>query len=369
MRNQTKVNLIMAALLMEGAIGDALTLNFDLAARSALSHLGARENVSVVRGPEEHGQLGVRNLIFLHRDIESPHDELILRKSKLEEAWQDQWEQVVAHRVLSGPTTVFVGLGTPSAVLVATMNHILEALDKSQATVYVADVLPHEDSCFAGKLNVDSNCYIQLGWSDLMRELAKRVVQEHCAVVEDDCTGLSKKVGIPSEDVSDICRKLAELGILGLGQLRAKWMLTTGSYLAHRQDHSIHLLSDLILGVRLLERVSGLQARFHRDGLVEFSNESSTTRTIVCSGGGWMSYQLVSAKLDKQREALQREGRAPSVAFVAGVRYNQEITPPHDIVEEADPNELVSGAATLTVVNIDDLRGNPQKVQEVFRWK
>ena len=45
--------LIMAALLMEGAIADALTLNFDLAARSALAHLGARASVSTVRGPEE----------------------------------------------------------------------------------------------------------------------------------------------------------------------------------------------------------------------------------------------------------------------------------------------------------------------------
>ena len=94
--------LIMAALLIEGAIADALTLNFDFAARSALAQLGAGSSVSTIRGPEEHTQLAARNLIYLHRDIDSSPDEIILRTSKLEEAWQDRWEQVIAQRVLSG---------------------------------------------------------------------------------------------------------------------------------------------------------------------------------------------------------------------------------------------------------------------------
>ena len=72
--------LIMAALFLEGAIADTLTLNFDLAARTALASLGAGASVSTIRGPEGHTQLGARNLIYLHRDIDSPPDEIILRK-------------------------------------------------------------------------------------------------------------------------------------------------------------------------------------------------------------------------------------------------------------------------------------------------
>lgn len=359
--------LIMAALLIEGAIADALTLNFDFAARSALSQLGAGSSVSTIRGPEEHTQLAARNLIYLHRDIDSSPDEIILRTSTLEEAWQDRWEQVVAQRVLSGSTTVFVGLGSPAAVLVATMNHILEVIGKTQASVYVVDLLAHEDSCFASALKIAAKDYLRMGWGDFMRALAERVVKEYCAAVENDCSVLVTKLGIQKEDVSDICRRLAAIGLLGLGQLRAAWMLKSGSYLPHRQGDSIHLLSDLVLAVRLLERESGRQARFGRDGLVEFSHGNYATRVMVCSGGGWMSYAQVAAELSRRREILQREGREPSAALVSAVRPGYDIATPSDIAVDSDPNDLVTGPAQLRIVGIDELRDDPGRVLEVIR--
>ena len=69
----------MAALLIEGAVSDTMTLNFDFAARSALAALGARDAVSTIKGPQDYARLGTRNLIYLHRDIDSHPDEMILR--------------------------------------------------------------------------------------------------------------------------------------------------------------------------------------------------------------------------------------------------------------------------------------------------
>ena len=125
----------MAALLLEGALADAMTLNFDLAACTALSNLGAGTRVSTVTGPQDHASLGSTNLIYLHRDVNSPPDEIILRSEELNDAWRDRWEEVVAQKVLGGPITVFVGLGTSISVLVETTSRILQVLNDSQSKV------------------------------------------------------------------------------------------------------------------------------------------------------------------------------------------------------------------------------------------
>ena len=78
--------VIMAALLLEGVLADALTLNFDFALRTALGELGAGARVSTVRGPEDHTRLGTRNLIYSHCDIDSDPDSIILRTTELEVA-------------------------------------------------------------------------------------------------------------------------------------------------------------------------------------------------------------------------------------------------------------------------------------------
>ena len=85
--------MIMAALFLERALADTLTLNFDSAARTALGRLGAGSRVSTIRKPEDHSELGARNLIYLHRDIDSSPDEMILRETELELAWQEHWKR------------------------------------------------------------------------------------------------------------------------------------------------------------------------------------------------------------------------------------------------------------------------------------
>ena len=121
-----------------------------------------------------------------------------------------------------------------------------------------------------------------------MRALAQRVVKEHRAAIEHACDELAKELDYEDEDVSDLCRRLSELGLVRLGYLRAAWMLEGGSYLPHDPGIPLRLFSSLVLGVRLVERLSDRQANFVDEGLVEFSQDNRVARVMVCSGGGWM---------------------------------------------------------------------------------
>ena len=357
---------IMAALFLEGALTNALTLNFDSAARHALADLAAGARVSTVRGPEHHTQLSTRNLIYLHRDIDSSPDELILRTEALQDAWRDQWEQVVAQRVLASPVVVFVGLGSPTSVLVETTRRIASAKGNPIGSVFVVDPSTPVDSRFASVLGVPPENYIRMGWGAFMSALSQRLVEEHRAAMVQDCTMLIAAKDIEAEDVSDICERLAESGILGLGQIRASWMLKNSSYQSYEDDLALHHFCDLILGIRTLERLSGRKAYFGVDGLVEFSLDGYPTRAIVCSGGGWMGMAKFQAELFRRREALQRQGRRPSFALVSGVEGGSELAPPTNIAANEEPDSLVTGPEHLRVFTLAQLRSNPDLVDEVF---
>ena len=359
--------LIMAALLLEGAISDTLTLNFDHAARAAMADLGAGTKVSEVRGPNEHNLIGTRNFIYLHGDIDSPADEIILRAEELDKAWRGRWGEVVTQRVLSGPTTVFVGLGTPTSVLVETTERIIKAIGGSGANVYVVDPLAYEESNFASALQISSEDYFRMGWSEFMRALAHRVVEEHRAGIEHGCDELTKELDHEDEDVSDLCRSLAAIGLVRLGQLRAAWMLEKGSYLPHDSGIPLRLFSSLVLGIRIVERLSGHQAGFGDNGLVEFSRDGNVRRVMVCSGGGWMTNARIEAELRTRQQELQHQGKSLSVALVGGVESSTPVSTPSNIVADSDPNDLLTGPGYLRIISIAELRADPELALEVIR--
>ena len=356
--------LLMAAMFLEGALADVLTLNFDSAARTALGRLGVESHVSTIRRPEDYIHLGTHNLIYLHRDIDSDPDSLILRAKDLEKAWEERWEQVIAQRVLAGPVTVFVGLGSPASVLIDTTSRIVAAIDK-QAKVYVVDPTAHGNSPVAAALNTPSSDYICMGWGEFMDALARRLVEEHRASIQHECDEMTKQLGQDSEDVADLSRRLAQLGLLGLGKLRAAWMLEARSYLPHGSSTALHLFGSLVLGVRVVERMSGHQANFGEDGLVEFSRENHVVRVMVCSGGGWMTDARIETALRKRQQALRHRGISSAVALVGGVESSTSVAAPSDIVADTNPYDLVTGPEHLRIVSIADLRANPELAHEV----
>lgn len=357
--------LLMAALFLEGALADVLTLNFDSAARTALGRLGVGSQVSTVRSPEDYTHLGTHNLIYLHRDIDSDPDSIILRKEDLEKAWQERWEQVIAQRVLAGPATVFVGLGSPASVLVDTTCRILAAID-GRANVYVVDPIAHADSTIACELNTPLEDYICIGWGEFMGALAQRVMEEQRASIENECNELSKELDQDSEGVTDISRRLAGMGLLRLGKLRANWMLKGSSYLP-QMGMALRLFSALVLGVRIVERVSGHQASFADNGIVEFSRDSHVTKVMVCSGGGWMTGARMETELRKRQQILQQHGTQSVVALVGGVDSSTSVAAPSDIVADTSPDDLVTGPEYLRVFSVSQLRDDPELVHEVLQ--
>ena len=358
--------LIMAALLLEGVLADTLTLNFDCAARTALAQLGARERVSTVRGPEDHSQLGTRNLIYLHRDIDSDPDSVILRTKDLEKAWCGSWGQVIAQRILAGPVIVFVGLGSPTSVLVDTTKRILAATG-GRSSVYVVDPTAYEESYFARELEIPSDAYLCMGWGEFMRVLSRRVVAEHGAAIERDCRELIRYHNYEEQEVSDLCRRLTEIGIVRLGQLRAAWMFDPSSYLPHEPGISLRLFSGLFLGVRMVEKLSGRQASFRDDGVVEFCQDRHVARVMVCSGRGSMDYARMEAELSDRRDRFMGLGKPFSVALIGGVESSADIATPSNIITETDPHDLVTGSAHLRIVSISDLRADHTLIREVIR--
>ena len=358
--------LNMAALFLERALLNTLTLNFDFAARSALAMLGAGETISTVKGPEDYARLSTQNLIYLHRDIDSPPDEIILRTSVLDTAWREGWGQVITQRVLASPVIVFVGLGSPASVLFETMTRIVSAVD-GQVFVVVVDPSSYEDSRFVDEIGIPEENYCKMGWGDFMVALARRVTAEQCDAIVRDCEELTKEMGIASEDVTDLCGRLSEIGLLGFGRLRSAWMLQSTSYMPCPKDGSLRLLSSLVLGVRMVESLTGRQAIFRDDGVVDFRSGDYATSAIVCSGGGWRTKSMVEARLDKRLDDSRLRGKTPLFALVAGVENGSDSATPSNLIVESDPYDVVTGSTGLHVLYISELRSDPSLVHQVIR--
>ena len=363
---------IMAALLLEGALSDAMTLNFDLAAHHALIDLRITTEVSEVRGPEHHGQLGNQNIIYLHRDINCNPNDLILRSDALDAAWEGRWEQIVAHRVLTSPVVVFVGLGSSASLLIETTQRIASAKGGSLEGVYVVDPADYASSDFAEALNLPYENYVRMGWGDFMDRLSRRLVEEHRNAITEDCELLvaqrsNTASAIASEDVSEICEQLTEGGILRLGEIRARWMLRNTPYQPLGDSAALHLFCDLILGVRMLERLSESKARLYVDGTVEFSFDRLSKKVIVCSGEGWMTMAQLDAEVSKRCEDLRSKGREPSFALVSAFVGSSELAPPQTITMGEEPNDLITRSRRFEFIDLESLRLNPHVVNEVFR--
>ena len=151
-----------------------------------------------------------------------------------------------------------------------TTNRIVKAVGKPQVTVYIVDPSDYANSYFASTLEVAPQEYLCLGWCDFMRELTQRVIEEHRVAIVRTCNELAQEDGIETEGVAGLCHRLTQLGLIGLGKLRATWMLEDTSYSPYQQGSPLRLFSSLILGVRSVESSMAWEARFREDGLVEF---------------------------------------------------------------------------------------------------
>lgn len=352
--------LIAAALLREQAIDSVLTLNFDLALTNALTAVCATE-VSVIPGPQA-SDLGGRTVVYLHRNVDEVDlEKWILTTEALDNDWREGWQEVVARRTMACRVVVFAGLGSPASVLTETVSRIRHGLRDGDHSVYVVD--PAGTTLFEAALSLGPDAHVQLGWCDFMAHLADRVVsemdaqlfetgREHC-----EAHGWSDEI----EPLRDLSRRFHEVGLVELGQARAKWLLEEQDY--SPDDARRDLIVDLLLGVALIERHSSLRARFLRNGVVELvDGESKTVATILlASGRGVLRWSALEPRV---RSEISKLGSGTSRILVSGVVGARPVDngPPLDVIASDDDSDIIAGADLVDFLTVDDLRSSPEVV-------
>jgi hypothetical protein len=358
--------LIAAALLRERAVACVMTLNFDLGMSGALMQVGAREDVGVVSGPDEHHRLAGVNLIYLHRNVNAGSDSWILRTAALENEWRAQWEDVIAHRVIGGPVTVFAGLGTPAGVLVATTVRIRTAIPDG-AHVFQVDPGERESSVFFTRLDLPDTAYLRMGWSDFMSQLAARVVEEHRSELESTCRQLISIESWDDEDPADLCRRLSALGLVGLGRLRARWTLNAGPYVP-RHLVTAEWVADLTLAIGLIEQSTGTEAVFEDDGVVELRRGDRVLGSvIVASGRGIRRWLALEAEVAQHSFRRRRRDPKPHFALVGAIQGERpdEVAPPSNVAIGDEPQSIVTGGSALELISVEELRDSPAVAQRM----
>jgi hypothetical protein len=350
--------LLAVALLREHAIHDLLTLNFDLAARHALGTMNAGAEVGVVRGPADTGAVGVVNVIYLHRDVDAPPDEWILRTVQLEEAWRDGWEELITTRVMAAPVVVFAGLGTAAAVLVETIRRVRQAL-ADQVSIHV-DPSEFGTSEFTEALEVQEEHYVQSGWTDFMGELAGRVVVEQLARLRRATAEFEQQHDVPAEDHGPVFEVLEGLNLLELGLTRARWLLRHDRYRPARLI-DVRLLADLVQGGSLLARELGVTFVADSEGRLQMRRDGQVLAVMVpASAGGALDWARFEAAAMGSPSLRAQTSTDPIVIVAGGVTGDRTaIAPPEDIIDEEDPENTAGGLVRPIIIDVNHLRADP----------
>ncbi len=354
--------LVAAALLREQAVAAIVTLNFDLAITAALSQVGASE-VTILSGPQE-GLPRLTNLIYLHRNAQSEADKWILTTSGLTDAWRGQWEEIITRRVIAARVTVFAGLGTPAGVLIESVKWIRKSNVDAQA--YIVGPTDPERSRFLQELALPRDAYLQMSWNDFMRALDLRISEEHRAKLQRACEELIDENGWHEENVIAICTRIAQLGILEMGRMRADWIMQGGPYLPIR-SLDMQLWGDLVLAIALIERTLGAQANFLPDGLVEFRDGTRIAGLImVASGRGTKRWYALETDLQRENSRRVRRPSSPGFAVISGaIAPLATATAPTDLIAEYGKDDIVTGSRGIKMISVDQLRNNPELIRTV----
>lgn len=360
-------HLIAAALMLEGAISNVVTLNFDLAFNHALSVVGADAEVSIVKGPEEHGSLSRSNVIYLHRNVEADPEQWILTTSALNQEWKDSWEEVIARFATAAPVTVFAGLGSPCGVLTESVGKIQCALGDS-ACFYLAGPDAHDKSQFARDHHISEEKYVQLGWVDLMRQMADRMVKEMGESLARACNDFLRSEGWDSEDVDSLCLRVTRLGLVNMGRVRACWLLEHRAY-AKADPAQTSLIADLLLAIGLLERATEGTATIRADGLVELQSGSLRSTIRLASGRGIRRWASLEAELLQFEKYSTESSQLASsrIVLVSGVTGNRVPTvPPASIIGSIETDSILNSEASITMVDVDYIRSSSDKIRELL---
>jgi hypothetical protein len=359
--------LVVAAMLCEQVISSVVTLNFDLALVDALVTLGVGQEVAVVEKPADLGNQALINVYYLHRNANAADpDQWLLRTAALQTEWVNTWQPIVANRVLAAPVVVFAGLGTPIAVLIESTKLLKNAIPN--AAVYQVDMVPRADSRFAKELGINDAAYVESGWCAFMDDLAQRLAGEHTQQLSNAANQKVQDDGLAPEDVTNLLARLAALGLVASGKIRALWLLTETAYCRATAD-AHRLVADLLLTVAAMARVSGTQAIIAEDGVVEFHRDGRVSAAcLLASGRGFRGRPSMEAAVEHQRRRHRSRVVPVSAAVVGGTSdWTAPGTPPADLVRGDVEEDILLGLGRLSMHHVAELRADANKIQEVIR--
>lgn len=366
---------ITAVLLVEGAISNVVTLNFDLALNHALAEVGAGGSVSIVNGPEQHDQLSRANVIYLHRNIDADPEDLILTTRALDEAWKDQWEECITNHAIVAPVTVFAGLGSSCGVLSHAANRLKSALG-SNARLLLVDPGERQNSKFAIELEISEDKYVQLGWVDFMRKLGKRFHIEIVTRIKDKCEELSHRerwvdpiTHQPTENIDTLAEQIEKMDLLSFGKARTAWLLDLNSYSKLEAGH-ISSISDLLLAIEYINKQRNFSTEILDDGHVSFSSTAGSKIRIRLVDGSsknyrWLSLEHFLRKQDQSRKYGQEITMRILACGITG-KKPVNVTLPQSILDGVETNSIVGSDSSYSFCDVEEIREDDKFIDELL---
>jgi hypothetical protein len=359
---------ILIALLLEGAVSHALSLNFDLAPQNAAVDLG--ETVTVIDRPDELVPMA-KTVVYLHGSVNGSSEEYILRTEVINEDWKLRWQEVVARQVLASPNVLFVGLGSAAPVLSETVAMIVEAL-AGQKTFYQADIGDFSTNAFAQQLGVDASHYIQGSWCDVMAQLARRLAQEQvhtlitagAKVLEDNGT-LPANVAA----FSAIAGRLSNVSLLALGRFRANSQLSLRSRYLPRSIHDEEWMAAPINALASISSETGFDAAPTPTGVWHLKQGSRMrAQVLLVTGRGSRSIAALESPIRAlARDIFESTGLQVDIVLVGGVlsgaRPMAEAAP-IDIIDGEEVEDIISGPLGPRILSID----TPNAIADAKEW-
>ena len=369
-------HLIAAALLLEGAVTNIITLNYDLALSNALAALGVGDEVSIVNGPDQHSQMGKSNVIYLHRSVDNDFEEWILTTEALETEWQDNWEEVVARSMIAVPVTVFAGMGSSCGVLRHSTEKIRSAVGNDTRLILANPGNP-ADSNFADEIKIEGENYVQLGWIDFMRKLGERYHKETANNVDTKCHEIAKREGYidPAtgealEEIDELTNRVRELGILGFGSFRSAILLDSRAFPKVEEGH-LYSIAGLLLAVGCVERQGNASAVVQNDGHVVFNVDGKREVPVLLVDGStknlrWLTLesQLVQHEKTSSHDIGKKSRRVMAIG-ISGTKL-EEATPPKSIVGDDDEHSILTAEDSFAFWDIEDLRSVDGSIESLL---
>lgn len=355
-----------AALLLEGVIGTVVTLNYDLAMSNALSPLNAGDRVAVLKAPEESNRAKPRTIVYLHRNIECADNDLIMRTEQLTAGWRERWEEVAALGAITAPVSIFVGLGTPTPVLTATVDRIRRTL--TSAEVFLVGLRPLEENDFAAALGIDGDHFVQADWNTFMWKLAQLTLARHRELIADAAERIAEENATALPDAGPTFDRLSLQGLDGAGMARGRWLYQRMEYVPLTSETDVELVADLLAGVAQLEAVTGSEAANRSHGIVEFRrNNTVVGRLVLASGRGSRTVEAVATRV-RQSFATELVAEAqPTMLLLGGAMPNAVApTPPIEIVDLPEQDDITAATPSPASITLEQLRADPQSVVDTW---